>query len=133
MKTKKEFVVYVGGQDNTGLKDIEPVKNDYAFDFEFTRTAQGVFECANFDKTKHVFLAIINETNSYFKWGEEEKFISLNGFDLNDYVFENGGFITISSWEEEELTADELSELSHAKSILFGSGSEKLIQKAHNL
>lgn len=97
--TTKEFVMYVGGQDNTGFLDTEIRKNTFPFVFEFVRIDAGQFTITNFDPEIHYLEATTYRPGTDLKYlGEFSYAYTLSGVDGEDSVFEFGGFIRITEY-----------------------------------
>lgn len=135
MKIEKKCIIKVGGQDNTGLLNVETIFNNIGVDFEFNRVNTGLFECVNFDVSKHRATSVTNKYLYLFDYSTEDFLFMANYLNItngtsdnSDSVFEFGGWIIIEEVQKIEYTPYELSKIAYCKSVLLGSGSEKLIE-----
>ena len=103
----KEFVIYIGGQDNTGLLSTVIKKNTTEVpNFVFTRLSQGLFSCPQFDPTKHIIIynTTYPKAGVFFSYEDfnidGSKLINtLDGTGSNaDNVFEYGGILKIEEY-----------------------------------
>jgi hypothetical protein len=96
---KKEFVMYIGGQDATGFLNTDVKADTCDTTFTFTRIGAGLFECTQFDPTKHIMIPNASYSGAVFFDREEfvlygNKYITT----LDDDAFERGGFIKIEEY-----------------------------------
>jgi hypothetical protein len=127
--------------NNGIIENLEFSKNDHELTIE---------NLIDFQSSEHNFIRKING------WNIDKIFVTANCtndddtlpyavsfkkyYSTNDDIILTRGFenplsysIKIEEYEENEYTPFELSKLAHAQSILFGSGSEKLIALASSI
>jgi len=98
----KRLVLRIGGQDETGLKDISVRENNIATPISFTRTGVGIFDINGFDPNKHCI-----DFRPYFItgkaiWSSEDNTMQTLDSNINsDFVFEFGGYIIIEEFNYE--------------------------------
>lgn len=139
---KKQFILAIGGQNNTGFVNTEVLRNDFGFDFDFNRVDVGVIKCPQFNKNTMSLKVSGTDDNLevYPFWDEDNSNVNFAFWqrELNqrrDDFFDFGGLLIITEEipQETDYTPFELSKLAHAQSILFGSGSKKLISLAEKI
>lgn len=97
---EKEFVMYVGGQDGTGLLNTEIRVNTFPFVFDFVKGGDaGQFNVTNFDPTIHKISYDIHKPYMEVRYfGEFSSVFTGEGAGGDDGAFEFGGFIKITEY-----------------------------------
>lgn len=103
--TAKRYVLYVGSQDNAGLKSVEIRENTTEVpEFEFLRTGTGVLRCSQFSPKKHFVRFTSHLSNNHavdLRWNyTDAKFYTTIGGVLSDDAFADGGWIVIEEINE---------------------------------
>ena len=99
---QKKAVYYIGGQDNTGLLNVDEKFNNTGIDFEFVREGVGTFSCTQFIQNEHFLNSnIYNSYLSKFYYKPEDSafYTQTNNIIADDTTFEFGGWIEINIYE----------------------------------
>lgn len=100
----KQFVLLISSQNNGGFQDTTEKKNTIGVAFTFTRVAQGVFECPEFDPERHALsfagdpLVKVSFSYSDYKDTGSKYIITYLGGASSDNAFENSGMLIITEY-----------------------------------
>lgn len=97
---KKEFVIYIGSQDETGFLNSDIRENGFDDPFVFTRVSTATFSCPTFDPTKHFIETSFSGDVGFVTWSVVDSALYTLDFTsaTSDFLFASGGFIKITEY-----------------------------------